>query len=228
MTLTKIKFLAIALLMFPLVVVTFLQKEPLRMIARAGEETATQFKTKCAACHSPKAEKFIDVSKTDDVLIDAILNGRKGAKPPYMPEFKSKGMTAEQAKSLVDYIRQLRAPVGTDSNSSSNTSATSNVVGKANLTGDVSPNAAMNNGKTLTVVEDVTASFKAKCAACHSPKAEKFFDPSKTDEALVEIVLKGKKGDKPPYMPSFEAKGMTADEAKALVTKMRELRQPSS
>lgn len=72
---------------------------------------------------------------------------------------------------------------------------------------------------------DAAETYKSKCAMCHSPKAEKYFDTAKKDEELVEITLKGKKGEKPPYMPGYEAKGMTADEAKALVTYMRSLRE---
>jgi mono/diheme cytochrome c family protein len=78
------------------------------------------------------------------------------------------------------------------------------------------------------VIDDPAAAYKAKCAVCHSPKADKFFDPAKTDEQHVDVVLKGKKGEKPPYMPGFEAKGMTADEAKALVGYMRSIRVPSN
>ena len=74
------------------------------------------------------------------------------------------------------------------------------------------------------VQDDAAATYKAKCAMCHSPKAEKSFDPSKTDGELVEITLKGKKGEKPPYMPGFEAKGMTQEQAKALVAHMKQLR----
>lgn len=77
------------------------------------------------------------------------------------------------------------------------------------------------------VDEDTAATYKAKCAMCHSPKAEKAFDPAKTDEYHVETVLKGKKGEKPPNMPGFEAKGMTADQAKALIGYMRQLREPA-
>jgi len=40
---------------------------------------------------------------------------------------------------------------------------------------------------------DPGAFYKAKCVACHGPKAEKKFDAALTDEQLVEIVLKGKK-----------------------------------
>lgn len=75
--------------------------------------------------------------------------------------------------------------------------------------------------------DDSAATYKAKCAMCHSPKAEKSFDPAKTDEELVEIVLKGKKAEKPPHMPGYEEKGMTKEQAKALVTFMKELRKPA-
>lgn len=78
---------------------------------------------------------------------------------------------------------------------------------------------------TTVKAADAAETYKAKCAMCHSPKAEKAFDPAKTDEELVEIILKGKKGEKPPYMPGFEAKGMTAEQAKELVTYMKGLRK---
>ena len=77
-------------------------------------------------------------------------------------------------------------------------------------------------------VDDPAAIYKAKCAACHSPKAEKFYDPAKPEEEQVEAILKGKKGEKPPYMPGFEAKGITADDAKALVGYMKGLRAPAN
>src|SRR5438552_1658757 len=69
---------------------------------------------------------------------------------------------------------------------------------------------------TLTV-SDPAEVFKAKCAMCHSPKAEKLYNPALPQEEQIEAILKGKKGEKPPNMPAFEPKGMTADDAKALV-----------
>jgi mono/diheme cytochrome c family protein len=59
---------------------------------------------------------------------------------------------------------------------------------------------------------------------CHTPKAEKFYDPSRPEEEQVQAILKGKKGEKPPYMPAFEEKGITEDGAKALVTYMKTLK----
>lgn len=85
------------------------------------------------------------------------------------------------------------------------------------------------NGTVVSAMgDDPAVTFKTKCAMCHSPKAEKFFDPAKADDVLVESVLKGKKAEKPPNMPGFEAKGMTADDAKALVTFMKGLRTPAN
>ena len=72
--------------------------------------------------------------------------------------------------------------------------------------------------------DDAAASYKAKCAACHTATASKFFDSTKADADLVEVTLKGRKGEKPPYMPSFETKGMTETDAQGLVTYMKGLR----
>src|SRR6476659_7552806 len=66
--------------------------------------------------------------------------------------------------------------------------------------------------------------YKAKCGACHGQKAEKKFDATLSDEQLLDAVMKGKKAEKPPNMPSFEAKGVTADQAKALIAYMKELK----
>ena len=73
-------------------------------------------------------------------------------------------------------------------------------------------------------INDPAATYKAKCAACHTPTANKFYDTAKPDEEHVQVILKGKKGEKPPYMPGFEEKGMTVDEAKALAGYMKTLK----
>jgi mono/diheme cytochrome c family protein len=77
---------------------------------------------------------------------------------------------------------------------------------------------------TIVAVSEPAAEYKAKCAACHAPNASKFYDPAKTDDEHVQAILKGKKGEKPPFMPGFEAKGMTEDGAKALAAYMKGLR----
>ena len=71
---------------------------------------------------------------------------------------------------------------------------------------------------------DTTAYYKAKCVMCHGKKAEKKFDASLTDDQMVEAVLKGKKAAKPPHMPGYGAKGVSAEQAKALVEHMKQLK----
>ena len=71
---------------------------------------------------------------------------------------------------------------------------------------------------------DAAAYYKGKCLMCHGKKAEKKFDTALTDDQLVEIVLKGKKAEKPPHMPAYGEKGVTADNAKALIAHMKQLK----
>lgn len=76
-----------------------------------------------------------------------------------------------------------------------------------------------------TVDDDAAALYKAKCAACHGASAEKRFDATKPDAELVETILKGKKAEKPPNMPSYGDKGITEDQAKALESYMKTLKK---
>ena len=71
---------------------------------------------------------------------------------------------------------------------------------------------------------DPAAFYKAKCVACHGQKAEKKFDATLPDEQLLEIVMKGKKPEKPPNMPAYGEKGVTAEQAKALIEHMKQLK----
>ena len=70
---------------------------------------------------------------------------------------------------------------------------------------------------------DAGATYKSKCVACHGQKAEKKFDASLPDQQLVDIVMKGKKPEKPPNMPAYGEKGVTPEQAKALVDHMKQL-----
>jgi hypothetical protein len=83
---------------------------------------------------------------------------------------------------------------------------------------------------TTTAATATTPQFDAakaykKCVACHGPKAEKKFDTAKSDDEHVQIILKGKKAEKPPHMPGYETKGVTAEQAKLLLDYMKSLRQ---
>ena len=71
---------------------------------------------------------------------------------------------------------------------------------------------------------DAAASYK-QCVACHGAKADKKFDATKPEDELVQIILKGKKMEKPPNMPGYEAKGINEEQAKALVAHMKSLHQ---
>lgn len=72
---------------------------------------------------------------------------------------------------------------------------------------------------------DAAATYKAKCVACHGATAEKKFNAALSDDELLQAVLKGKKGEKPPNMPAYEEKGISAEQAKALVAHMKSLKQ---
>jgi cytochrome c5 len=77
--------------------------------ARANDDdTAATYNTKCKMCHGATAEKKIDKTKADEVLIQVVLDGKAAEKPPNMPAFKEKGITADQAKALVDYMKSLK------------------------------------------------------------------------------------------------------------------------
>ena len=71
---------------------------------------------------------------------------------------------------------------------------------------------------------DPAAYYKAKCVMCHGKKAEKKFNTTLTDDQMVEVVMKGKKVEKPPHMPGYAEKGVTAEQAKALVEHMKQLK----
>jgi mono/diheme cytochrome c family protein len=109
MTRDRIKLLAIAALLLPLMAIVLLTNEPVKAGASpAIDDAAATFKAKCAMCHSPKAEKFYDPARPEEEQIQAVLKGKKGEKPPYMPGFEAKGMTAEEAKALVEYMKSLK------------------------------------------------------------------------------------------------------------------------
>lgn len=90
------------------------------------------------------------------------------------------------------------------------------------LFGVIFYNVAMAQGEAQPA--DPEAFYKAKCVACHGPKAEKKFDPALTDEQYIDAILKGKKPEKPPNMPAYGEKGVTQDQAKALLDHMKKLR----
>ena len=71
---------------------------------------------------------------------------------------------------------------------------------------------------------DAAATYKTKCVACHGQKAEKKFDSTLSDQQMIDTVMKGKKPEKPPNMPAYGEKGVTAEQAKALIEQMKQLK----
>ena len=71
-------------------------------------DTTAYYTAKCVMCHGKKAEKKFNASLTDDQMIDAVLKGKKAAKPPHMPGYAEKGVNAEQAKALVAHMKTLK------------------------------------------------------------------------------------------------------------------------
>jgi mono/diheme cytochrome c family protein len=70
---------------------------------------------------------------------------------------------------------------------------------------------------------DAAGTYKAKCFACHGAKAEKKWDSTHPEDQMLNSVLKGKKAEKPPNMPAFEERGITPDQAKALIAYMKSI-----
>lgn len=110
MTINRIKLLATVAFVLPMAAFSVFQTTPAAAITSAPDEPAAAYKTKCAMCHSPKAEKFYDPAMPQDQQIEAVLKGKKAEKPPHMPAFEPKGMTADEAKALVEYMIELRKP----------------------------------------------------------------------------------------------------------------------
>lgn len=83
----------------------------------AGDDGATIYKAKCAACHgadlarkpAAKIPSLVsdDAKKASDAdLTDMITNGGKDKKP--MHAFATKGVTPDQVKMVVSYIRDAQ------------------------------------------------------------------------------------------------------------------------
>ena len=100
------KKIAAALFAVSMVATVLLISAPARSIA--DDDTSALYNSKCKMCHGATAEKKMDKTKADDVLIQTVLDGKTAEKPPNMPAFKEKGITADQAKALVGYMKSLK------------------------------------------------------------------------------------------------------------------------
>jgi len=100
------KKIAAALIGIPLVAAALLISVPAR--TASDDDTGALYNTKCKMCHGATAEKKIDKTKADDVLAQIVMDGKTMEKPPNMPKFSERGITADQAKALVGYMKSLK------------------------------------------------------------------------------------------------------------------------
>lgn len=100
-----------AIIIFPLLAVSVFYTNEIHAVIKV-DDAAKTYKTKCLMCHGPTAAKFYDPEAPEEEQVHAILKGKKGEKPPFMPEYESKGIDEEQAKALVEYMKNLRNPDG--------------------------------------------------------------------------------------------------------------------
>lgn len=107
MTLNRVKILAIGLLVLPVMLITVFRSTP-TIVSAAPDDPPTIYKAKCAMCHGQKAEKFYDAAVPEADQVTAILKGKKGEKPPYMPAFETKGITEDDAKALAALMKSLK------------------------------------------------------------------------------------------------------------------------
>lgn len=108
MSLNKIKLIAMALIIAPVIAIAGFRTENVGAAAYSSDDAAATYKAKCAMCHTASASKFFDATLSDDELVQAILKGKKAEKPPNMPAFEEKGITADQAKELVTFMKGLK------------------------------------------------------------------------------------------------------------------------
>ena len=115
MTKNQIKLFTILFFAFPFLMLAAFRVTPVTVSANTADDPATLFKdNKCFVCHTPTASKFFDPTKPEAELVQTILKGKKGEKPPYMPSFEAKGITEDAAKGLAAYMKSLRCPPATN------------------------------------------------------------------------------------------------------------------
>jgi mono/diheme cytochrome c family protein len=103
-----IKRFALGLITIAILAMVFLVSGSAQTDVKYADAAQYYKDVKCVACHGPKADKKFNVDDKDEDLTQIILHGKKPEKPPNMPAYESKGITPEQAKALVDYMRELR------------------------------------------------------------------------------------------------------------------------
>jgi len=76
--------------------------------------------------------------------------------------------------------------------------------------------------------EDASQVYQRTCRECHGDSANQRFYQRLSEAELIQTILKGRMMEKPPDMPAFEEKGVTAEQARELALFMQELRKQST
>ena len=105
MTMNRFKKIALVVAVVAFAVTLLVASAPARA---TDDDTATLYNTKCKMCHGAAAEKKFDATKADDLLIETVMKGKTMEKPPNMPAYGEKGVTVDQAKALVGYMKSLK------------------------------------------------------------------------------------------------------------------------
>jgi mono/diheme cytochrome c family protein len=109
LNMNQIKKLVVVMLAVPLMAAAFVSSRASGQTAAAdNKEAVDMFATKCKMCHGPKAEKLFDSTKPEAEMVQVILKGKKGEKPPFMPAYEPKGVTEAQATALAAYMKTLK------------------------------------------------------------------------------------------------------------------------
>ena len=112
MKIANLKYTGIPVGVLMLVAVIFLGSGAAQTDVPAAKFTTPEnyYKdAKCVTCHGKRAEKKFNTTLTETEMLDAILKGKKPAKPPNMPGYEAKGLTADQAKAMLEYMKTLKA-----------------------------------------------------------------------------------------------------------------------
>ena len=107
MKLNQWKSIAVALVVLPLFALSLAGSFAARPASAQDFDAATVFKAKCAMCHGADASKKFDATKADDALAETVMKGRDAA-PVKMPSYETKGVTADQAKAFVAYMKSMK------------------------------------------------------------------------------------------------------------------------
>ncbi len=110
MKITHLKNVAVVVCVLALFAMVFLVSGAAQTDAVKFTDTTQYYKdAKCVVCHGQKAEKKFNIELKEEEMVEAILKGKKPEKPPNMPAYEPKGITAEQAKALIEHMKQLKS-----------------------------------------------------------------------------------------------------------------------